>query len=130
MKDNLNILGIGIDLVEVDRIRRLVNKYPKFIERFFAKEEIDYCNSKKNRLIHFAGKFTAKEAVIKSMGVGNKSLKLKEIQISVNKNSIPKIILHGTAFSFAKDKNIEEILISITHTKEYAIAIAYARGTG
>lgn len=129
MKDNLNILGIGIDLVEVDRIRRLVNKYPKFIDRLFTKEEIDYCNSKKNRLVHFAGKFAAKEAVIKSMGVGNKSLKLRGIQVSVNKNSIPKINLQGIAFSFAKDKNIEEILISITHTKEYAIAIAYARGT-
>jgi len=127
VEDNLNILGIGIDLAEVDRIRRLVNKYPKFIEKFFTKEEIDYCNSKKNRLIHFAGKFAAKEAVIKSMGVGNKSLKLREIQISMNKNSIPEIILHGTAFSFAKNKNIEEIFISITHTKEYAIAIAYAR---
>ncbi len=132
MKDNFNILGIGIDLVEVDRIKRLINKYPKFLNRFFTKNEINYCNDKKNRYIHFAGRFAAKEAVIKSIGVGNKSLKLKEIEINnmsnTNNNSIPKVILHGSALSLANKRDIEEILISITHTKEYAIAIAYARG--
>jgi len=128
MKDDLNISGIGIDLVEVDRIEKLIKKYPKFLNRFFTKSEVEYCNAKKNRSIHFAGKFAGKEAVIKSIGEGNKSLKLKEIEISTNKNSIPTVILHGTALSFAKDKNIERILISITHTKEHAIAIAYAKG--
>lgn len=132
MKDDLNISGIGIDLVEVDRIKRLINKYPKFLNRFFTKNEINYCNNKKNRYIHFAGKFAAKEAIIKSIGFGNNALKLKEIEINntsnTNKNSIPKVILHGSALSLANKRDIEEILISITHTKKMAIAIAYTRG--
>ncbi|GAG66904.1 unnamed protein product [marine sediment metagenome] len=132
MKDDLNISGIGIDLVEVDRIKRLINKYPKFLNKFFTKNEIEYCNGKKNRAIHFAGKFAAKEAIIKSIGFGNNAIKLKEIEINnmsnTNNNSIPKVILHGSAISLANKRDIEEILISITHTKEYAIAIAYTRG--
>lgn len=111
------IKGIGIDIVEIKRVKNLLKKYGKsFLNRTFTKKEIEYCHNKPNPAQHYAGRFAAKEALIKALG---KPLTLKDIEVINKKNSRPEIKLYKSASSVLKRKNI---LLSISHDHEYAIA--------
>ena len=109
----------GVDIIDVDRIKILIEKYEdKFLSKVFNKEEQDYCNSKHNPFIHFAGKFAAKEAVMKAVFFSRKlsSIGFKDISIINDKNGAPIVFIHGNS-----EKNIN---ISISHTNDQAIAFA------
>ena len=111
--------NVGTDIVEIDRIRYLIDKYKsKFIDRVFSKSEIAYCADKKDPPIHFAGKFSAKEAVKKALSNEYKDtfFSFKEISIINNDKGRPSISIN----------NIDSKLIdiSISHTNNYAISFA------
>lgn len=107
------INGIGIDIVEIERVKKLIRQYGnKFLERTFTKTEIQYCQGKPNPAQHFAGRFAVKEALIKAFG---RPIVLKEIEVDKG----PKINLSGMAKKTLKNKNI---LFSISHDHEYAVA--------
>lgn len=111
------IKGIGIDIVEIKRVQKLIGQYKnKFLERTFTKIEIRYCQNKPNPAQHYAGRFAAKEALIKAFG---KPLTLKEIEVKNPANTAPKIKLNGSTKKLLKGRNI---LLSISHDHEYAIA--------
>ena len=112
------ILGVGIDITEVARIRRLYKRTPSFLKRFFTSEEIAYCLKGKNTCERIAARFSAKEAVIKALD--RKDLPLRDISIAKAETGRPKVALKGTGL-----KGIT-VMLSLSHTANYACASAIA----
>ena len=118
-----NIEGVGSDIVEVKRIKQAIKRQKKaFIEKVFTKEEINYSKKFKDSFIHFAGRFAAKEAIVKALGVGFSSkISWQDISISNDEMGKPQV-----AFSSKVNKKFHhpKILLSISHCHEYAMAVA------
>jgi holo-[acyl-carrier protein] synthase len=106
-------MNIGIDIVEVKRIAKLIRS-KAFLQRVFTDKEIAYCHSKKNRAQHYAVRFAAKEAVFKSLGSGE--ISLKSIGIKNLPSGKPEVYIRG--------KKSRTIDVSLSHTAEYAAAVA------
>lgn len=105
---------IGIDIVEVARIKKLIEN-PEHAERLFFKEELDYANSNHVPAVHLAGFFCVKESVVKALGGGF----VREIMVLHYESGKPYVKLFGKAKELLGEKRIE---ISISHTDEYAVA--------
>lgn len=118
------ILGVGIDLIEVQRIREKIDK-PLFKARVFSESEISYCESfKKQKYEHYAGRFSAKEAFLKAIGEGwQGKFSFAEIEIINNELGCPQINLLDKAQQVLEEKNITKMHVSISHLKEIATAI-------
>ena len=118
-------MGIGIDIVEVGRIQQLAEEHEAFITRVYTEAEIRYCSSKKNRHQHFAARFAAKESVLKALGVGwARDVKWTDIEVVNDALGRPQIKAYGEVKRLMEEKNIREILVSLSHTAGYAIASA------
>jgi len=121
------IIGIGIDIIEVTRIERLLTKQKRFQQRIFTETEIAYCESKKNKAQNYAGRFAAKEALLKAIGTGwRRGVSFKEIEIVNNERGKPEIFLSGKAREVADDLGISNIQVSLSHLKEFATAVVTA----
>jgi holo-[acyl-carrier protein] synthase len=107
---------IGIDIIETKRIKKLINN-KRFLNRVFSPEEIEYCESKKNKEQHYSARFAAKEAVWKALA-GKIKIPLKDIVIKNIKEGKPIVM-----FNNKKVKNIK-IEVSLSHTKDYSVAVA------
>ncbi len=120
------IMGSGIDIVEVKRIKRAVEKWgDSFLKKVFTDRELDYANSKRFAYQHLAARFATKEAVLKAFGGGwSRTLPWKDVEVVNDKNGKPEIIVHGEAKKVYNKRKIERILVSMSHTKEHAIANA------
>ena len=124
---NEMIKGVGIDLVEIERIKRAIDNNGKFLERVFTKEEITKGERKKNRYQFYGAHFATKEAVMKALGTGwRKGVRWRDIRIIHNNDGKPEVKLVGKTKKIAKKLGIDEILISMSHTKKYAVAQAIA----
>lgn len=121
-------LFVGTDIVEVDRIKKALDANSKFLERLFTRKEIEYLTSKKMKLPHIAGFFSAKESVSKVLGTGISGFSWKDIEIRHDEKGAPAVILKGKAKDIADEKEIKDIKLSISHTKNYAISFAIAIG--
>lgn len=122
------ITGVGIDLVEVGRMKKLLTKWgERFTTRFFSQHEIDYCQKKAVPAIHFAARFAAKEAFLKSLGIGlGMGLKLREIEVNNNQRGKPSLNLAGRAQRLISERKIRKVHLSLTHTSEWAAAVVIA----
>ena len=113
---------IGTDIVSIPRITKTINSSQgeKFIQRIFTEDEISYCNNKVNPIIHFAGRFAAKEAITKAILSSEiiDSINMKSIEIISSKNRKPEVNL------WLHSKLKLQCKVSISHTDEYAIAFA------
>jgi holo-[acyl-carrier protein] synthase len=110
--------GVGIDLIEIERIERALERRPRLADRLFTAEELAYARGRARPGQHLAARFAAKEAVIKALGQG---VPLR--QIEVVSGEPPRIELHGRAAEVAGDA---EIAVSLTHSRESAAAVAIA----
>jgi holo-[acyl-carrier protein] synthase len=117
------ILGNGIDIVEVERIERLISRQKeKFLERVYTQDEVDYCMKKAQPAIHFACRFAAKEAVAKALGTGfSKGVRMRDIEV-VSTGGSPQVKLHGAAARLYDALGGKKIFLSLAHTAEQAIA--------
>lgn len=120
----MNILDIGIDIVEIGRISEYLNKNENFLKRLFTENEIKLFQSKGYKEETIAGNFAAKEAVSKSLGLGIRGYDFKDIEILRDELGKPIVITHNNLEKICKDYNILEIKVSISHGKDYAIANA------
>lgn len=111
------IQGIGVDIVEIDRLARLMDN-SRFLARVFTPAERDYCTAGANRAERFAGRFAAKEAVAKALGLG---LPWRDVEIRREDSGRPVVRLHGRAQAAAGGGTA---LVSISHCREYAVAHA------
>ncbi len=116
------IYGTGIDIIKVNRVERLSSK-ERFMDKFFTEREREYLKNKRSESV--AGYFSAKEAIVKSMGTGFTGFKFKDIEVLRDENE-PYVVLHGKAKEICEDKGIDYIKLSISHEKEYAVANAIA----
>jgi len=117
----------GVDIIEIDRIKQaIITWQDKFINRVFTRKEFYYCKTKSNPYPHLAARFSAKEAVLKSLGNFNVlNVKLKDIEILNTTNGKPEVILHNCIKKYCNENNIS-IELSLSHTKTFAMANAIA----
>ena len=118
-------ISVGIDLVEIERIKKLLGKYPeRFLKKHFTETELDYCKDKARPEIHVAARFAAKEALSKALGTGlAQGIKLKDIGVRNELSGKPIIELSGRVAEVVKEKNVVQMDTSLTHTHEHAIAV-------
>ena len=119
------IIGIGTDIVEIERIEKAIERNERFKLKIFTEDELKYLENK--NIESYAGYFCAKEAVSKALGTGVKGFGWRDIEV-IKINYAPKIKLNNGALQIANQRNIKEIHISISHSRDYAIAVAVAEG--
>ena len=124
----MTIVAHGIDLVDFPRIEKMVADHgSRFLDRIFTSEEQNYANTNKNGTEKLAGRFAAKEAILKLMGTGWRGkIKWTDIEVINNELGQPKVNLSGEVQKIAEKLRIKQISISITHTANFAIASAVA----
>ena len=118
------IFGTGVDIVEVFRMRDAVDKWGEgFLKKIFTDREMEYSNSKRFSCQHFAARFAAKEAVIKAFGEPKKfPIKWTEIEVLKDEEGKPMIEFHDDALKLKKAKKIDGVVLSMSHSKNYAVA--------
>jgi holo-[acyl-carrier protein] synthase len=120
------ILGIGIDLIEFDRVQASLKKFgARLKNRVFTSGEITYCDAKRTHAFrHYAARFAAKEAVMKALGLGwQAGTSWREIEVVRNKKGQPQIRLTGSTARTAKKLKCKRILLSLTHSQSQAVAL-------
>jgi holo-[acyl-carrier protein] synthase len=120
------IVGTGIDIVEIERISRAIQRNNGFIRRFFTIKEQQYFESRRNRYEVIAGNFAAKEAFSKALGTGIRNFALRDLEILRDALGKPYINLYGSALKAVQQMEIGKFHISISHCKNYAIASVIA----
>ncbi|OGP88686.1 MAG: holo-[acyl-carrier-protein] synthase [Deltaproteobacteria bacterium RBG_19FT_COMBO_43_11] len=118
------IYGIGIDLVENERIKKIIEKWgDKFLQRVFSEKEVEYCRRHVQAPIHYAARFAVKESFLKALGIGlGMGVKLREIEVARNSKGKPDLVLSGGAKAQIEKHKITKVHVSLTHTKKYATA--------
>jgi holo-[acyl-carrier protein] synthase len=124
----MEIVGIGTDIVECLRIGRMIEQHGElFLTRVYTPREIRYCQARKNATEHFAGRWAAKEAIMKCLGTGwRKGLCWTDMEIRNDPQGAPKLHLGGAAKDRAQSLRIADVLITISHCRAYATACAVA----
>lgn len=120
------VIQVGTDIVECHRIAAMIERHAEvFLRRVFTQREICYCSSRKTSTQHYAGRWAAKESVLKVLGTGwSQGIQWTEIEIVVEVGGKPSVKLSGHAAEIAESQGIREVLISISHCREYAVAFA------
>ena len=123
-----NVVGIGTDIVEVQRIGNMIDKHDDtFIQKVFTTGEIEYCGPRKAAVQHYAGRWAAKEAILKAIGTGwSKGIKWTDIEVINQMGGKPYVKLNGKAIEVCEERGIDEILITISHCNLFATAFATA----
>jgi holo-[acyl-carrier protein] synthase len=128
----MQIFGIGIDVVEIERIEESIEKFgDKFLKRIFTPEERAYCDAQKRPHVNYAARFAVKEAVAKSFGTGiGKELSWLDMTILRAASGEPSVSFSGAGKKFAEKHTIVQVKISLTHATLYAAANAVALSAG
>ncbi|MBZ5591750.1 MAG: holo-[acyl-carrier-protein] synthase [Acidobacteriia bacterium] len=124
------ILGTGVDLAEVDRIRAAIGRYGRrFIDRIYTPAEIAYVERKANRFERYAGRFAAKEAGMKAIGTGwRRGVRWQDFEVANLPSGRPTLKLHGQAARIADQLGVKLVSLSITHTAELGMAHVILEG--
>ena len=120
----MRIIGIGIDLVDCNRIQNSIDRFgDRFLKRVFTAGEIAYSNSMKFPARHFAARFAAKEALSKAFGTGiGKSMGWRDLDVQKKESGEPFVVLSGAAERMANEREVERIWISLSHTDNGGMA--------
>lgn len=118
------IAGVGVDIVEIRRIEEAMKRHDSFIDKIFSDVEIEYLKKRNFRAEFVAGRFAAKEAIVKALGTGFKGFKIKDIVVDREVSGKPVVILKGNAQILAETFGNYKIHLSISHGQESAIAYA------
>ena len=124
----MEIVGIGTDIVECLRIGRMLEQHGElFLNRVYTEREVRYCQARKRAVEHFAGRWAAKEAILKCLGSGwRKGVCWTDMEIRNDANGKPVVLLCGAAKESAQQLRISDILLTISHCRAYATAYALA----
>ncbi len=114
------MLTTGVDIIEISRIGSVVERFgERFLQRIYTPAEISYC---RGRAANLAARFAAKEATMKALGTGVRGVGWKDIEIARRESGAPHILLHDRAHLRAQRLGIEGLSLSISHSREYAVA--------
>jgi len=124
----MNVLGVGTDITECLRIAQMIERHGElFVGRVYTQVEIDYCRSRRMATQHFAGRWAAKEAVLKALGTGwRRGISWRDIEVRNGPGGRPQAFLQGGAREVAEKLGIRSILVSISHCRSHATAYAVA----
>jgi holo-[acyl-carrier protein] synthase len=118
-------MTVGVDLIEIDRVRRALERYPNFRERCFTEEERRYCDSRPNPAQHYAARFAGKEAVGKAIGFGvARAFAWRDVEIAGRPK--PSVRLSGRVAAWAEKVGAQTLDLSMTHSRELAGAVCVA----
>ncbi len=116
---------VGVDIIEIERIKLTFARYPtRFLEKIYTQGEQAYCRGRAPQL---ASRFAAKEAVMKALGTGVRGVGWRDIEVQRKRGRAPEIVLHGRAKARAERMGIVRIAISLSHSREFAIASVVAQ---
>lgn len=124
----MRILGIGVDLVEVERIERAVARHEAFVPRLFSPREMERCRDCSRPALRYAACFAAKEAAAKALGTGIRGFSWREVELVAEESGRPRLELSGKAKDLAASLGVSEFLISVSHTRGMVVAVAQALG--
>jgi holo-[acyl-carrier protein] synthase len=126
----MDILGIGTDIIECPRIGKMIEQHGElFLRRVYTEREIRYCQARKHAIEHFAGRWAAKEAILKALGTGrSQGVAWTHIEVRNGQDGRPQVLVCGAAREIARERGIGDILVSIAHCRTYATASALALG--
>ena len=126
------VIGIGTDLIEIGRVEASIERFgERFLERIFTPGEIAYCMQKKASAESFAARFAAKEAGAKALGTGiSRGVGWLEFEVEREPGGRPALLLHGRAAEIARDMGVERVSLSLTHTREMAMAVVVMEDRG
>ncbi len=121
-------IGLGVDIVEIDRMRAILQRTPRFRQRVFTADEQAYCESSANSEIHYATRFAAKEAVLKALGTGFGwgTCDPRNVEVRRTSQGRPFAVLHGPVREIALAQRVKEIPLSLSYTHTEAVACALA----
>ena len=128
----MNVLAHGIDLIECERVAHAIDRHgERFLRRVFTPGELAYCRGRKREIEHLAGRFAAKEAVLKVLGTGwRNGIAWTDIEVANDPYGKPDVSLTGRSREIADHLGLTKILISITHTETAAVASAIGCAEG
>lgn len=121
-------VGLGVDIVEIARMRSVMERTPSFVSRVFTEGERAYCDAKANPATHYAARFAAKEAVCKALGTGIlvDGMRMTDVEVVRDNRGKPAVSLHGKAAEIAHERGVLDIPLSLTYTHTVAVANAVA----
>ena len=120
------IRGLGVDIVEIERMRLALQRHPKMKTRIFSQQERDYCERRNRPEVHYAMRFAAKEAVLKAIGTGFSGMRFVDVEVLRDGGGRPRPVLHGRAAEVAEQAGVVELHLSLSFTHQTAVASAVA----
>lgn len=120
------IRGLGVDIVEIDRMRAALARHPQMRERVFSDAERAYCDARNKPEIHYAMRFAAKEAVLKALGTGFRGMRFRDVEVMRDEHGRPVPRLYGRAAQVAQERGVVELHLSLSFTHTTAVASAVA----
>jgi holo-[acyl-carrier protein] synthase len=122
----------GVDIVEVSKLKKILLSSDNFASDIYSEKEKEYCLSKRDPYIHFAGRFAAKEASLKALGIGMSGTgidnTLKEIEVLPGSSGKPLLSFSGWTEKISRKKGIKQLTVSISHSENYAVATVILTG--
>ena len=116
-------VGLGMDIVEIARMQRILERTPSFARKVFSQAERDYCEGTANPAVHYALRFAAKEAVVKALGTGfSQGVWVNDIEVERAQGGRPSVKLSGRALEVAREQGVREVSISLSNTHTDAVA--------
>ena len=120
------IKGLGVDIVEIGRMREALRRHPRMKERVFSADERAYCDKRNKPEVHYALRFAAKEAVLKALGTGFAGMSFHDVEVVRDAGGRPTPRLHGRAAQVAAETGVVELHLSLSYTHTTAVASAVA----
>ena len=124
----MTVIGIGTDIVECLRIAQMIDRHGElFLTRVYTMREIEYCSSRRAATQHYAGRWAAKEAILKALGTGwSRGIRWSDVEVRNDGAGKPTVALGGEARTVCERLGVGDILISISHCRTHATALAIA----
>ena len=118
------IFGIGTDIIDVKRVEKMVTRGKQYLETIFTEKEMEYCEAKARKSEHYAARYAAKEAILKALGTGWRGgLAYSDVEIINEELGQPQVQVRGKVKNFFDHHQIQQTSISLSHTREIAIAV-------
>ena len=123
-----DLLAVGVDILEISRIKQALARWDqRFLGRIYTEQEIAFSRGRPPQL---AARFAAKEAVMKALGTGIRGVGWRDIEVVRQRGRAPTVQLHGRALERARKVGIENLVLSLSHSRDYAVAFVVGEGPG
>lgn len=128
-KQGQMIIGIGVDIVQIERVRKLVENYSEFMHQVFTAREIEFCQAKADSASSYAARFAAKEAMMKALSTGwNEKVNWLDIEVINEEQGNPILKIKGRTLRLMKKMGVYQTHLSLSHERDYAIAFVVLEG--